>query len=156
MNNGKSTGYFSMKRGKRQGDPLSPYLFILALETLFVSIRSDRGIKGFRVQNIEIKLTAYADDTIFFVRDAQSLRRILKKMKKFEVFSSLKINVEKCEAAWLGKAKNCVTKIISCKWQSMTQSTVKILGVRFSYDKKLADKENFCKPIINGCALLNI
>ena len=30
----------------------------------------------------------------------------------------------------------------------MTQSTIKILGVYFSYDKKLADKENFCKPII--------
>ena len=92
----------------------------------------------------------------FFVRDAKSLRRILKIMKKFEVFSSLKINVEKCEAGWIGKAKNCVTEIISCKWWSITQSTIKILGVHFSYDKKLADKENFCKPIIDGCALLNV
>ena len=156
MNNGKSTEYFSLKRGTRQGDPLSPYLFNLALETLFVSIRSDRGIRGFRAQNIEIKLTVHADDTTFLVRDAQSLRRILKIMKKFEVFLSLKINVEKCEAGWIGKAKNCVTKIISCKWRSVTQSTIKILGVHFSYGKKLADKENFCKPIINGRALLKL
>ena len=56
-------------------------------------------------------------------------------MKKFEVFSSLKISVEKCEAGWIGKAKNCVIKIILCKWRSMTQSTIKILEVHFSYDK---------------------
>ena len=38
----------------------------------------------------------------------------------------------------------------------MTQITVKILGVHFSYDKKLAAKENFCKPIIDGHTLLNV
>ena len=34
MNNGTSTGYFSLEKRGRQGDSLSPYLFILALETV--------------------------------------------------------------------------------------------------------------------------
>ena len=41
MNNGTCTGYFNLEKGARQGDSLSPYLFILALETLFIQITSD-------------------------------------------------------------------------------------------------------------------
>ena len=74
MNNGFSTGYFSIERGTRQGDPLSAYIFILCLEILFIQIRSDSSIKGFKFNNIEIKLTAFADDTTFLVKDVQSLR----------------------------------------------------------------------------------
>ena len=101
MNNGNSTGYFNLERGTRQGDPLPPYLFILALDILFIQVRADSSIKGFRIKQFEIKLTAYADDTTFLVKDAQSLRKILKLLKKFEEFSSLRINVEKCEACWI-------------------------------------------------------
>ena len=45
-NNGTSTGYFNLKRGARQGDSLSPYLFILALEA---QIRTDSSIKGLNI-----------------------------------------------------------------------------------------------------------
>ena len=60
MNNGFST---------KQGDPLSPYIFILVLEILFIQVRNDPSVKGFKIGDIEIRLSAFADDTTFFVRN---------------------------------------------------------------------------------------
>ena len=51
MNNGQSTGYFNLERGARQGNPLSPNIFILCLEVLFIQIRNDRSVCGFKFEN---------------------------------------------------------------------------------------------------------
>ena len=72
MINGHSTSYFALKRGSRQGDPLSAFLFILTIEVLFIMIRSNVNIKGLNIFESEIKFTACADDTTLFLRDLNS------------------------------------------------------------------------------------
>ena len=90
INNGISSGYFNLGRGTRQGDPLSPY-FILVLEILFIQIRAD-NIKGFKIDNIDILLSAFANDTTFIKEDVHSVNRML----KHETVRSLFIFKAKC------------------------------------------------------------
>ena len=61
-NNGFLSPLFRVERGVRQGDPLSSYLFIIALETLLNNVRHDPRIGGIEIDNTETKLIAFADD----------------------------------------------------------------------------------------------
>jgi len=84
MNNGSTSGYFKIKRGVRQGDPLSSYLFVLAVETLSVAVKNDNGIHGFKLKDTEIKLVQYADDTTAILKDLKSVNNFLTLTNTFE------------------------------------------------------------------------
>ena len=66
INGGTTTKYFKLNRGARQGDPISVYLFILALEILFLLIKENPRIKGLNIFDHCHLYSAYADDTTFF------------------------------------------------------------------------------------------
>ena len=70
INNGTCTSYFEVQRGVRQGDPLSPYLLIIAAE-LTITIRSRKDIQGIKVGWEEFKMVQYNDDLTLFVPDLE-------------------------------------------------------------------------------------
>ena len=113
MNNGTKTGYFNLNKGTRQGDPLSAYLFALAIEILFIMIREDVDIKGLNWFGTEVKLTACADDTTIFLRNLSSLKVLLQTFEKFERVSSLKLNLDKSEICGIGVKESSVDAKLS-------------------------------------------
>ena len=62
INNGLFSEQFKFERGVRQGDPLSPYLFVVAIEILAISLRSNEHIEGIKIDTDEIKTLLYADN----------------------------------------------------------------------------------------------
>ena len=140
LNNGFSSQLFDVRRGVRQGDPLSAYLFIIALEVLLVKIRSDDGIKGIVVDK-EIKLAAFADDLTTFLRDVNSLENLSATLHRFGICSGLKLNAEKTEALWLGTCHDSDQPLLA--GIDKVNKPIKILGVHFTYDLKKKQELNY-------------
>ena len=99
INGGISTHHFKLKKGTRQEDPISAYLFILVLEAVFCAIKSNKNIKGASIFNHKFLYTAYADDTTFFLKDNISVFETLNIFHKFSLVSGLSPNTTKCEIA---------------------------------------------------------
>ena len=104
LNNGfaVSNWSFAVERGVRQGDPLSAYLFIIALEVLCVNIRNSNDIRGIKVDDEEIKVSLLAHDLTVFLKDDLSLTNFLKLIEGYGTCSGLKVNHEKTELLLLG------------------------------------------------------
>ena len=93
INGGYTTRYFKLERGTRQGDPISAYLFILALEVFFTLVKSDKNVHGLSIFEHEFLYTAYADDTTFFLKDLNSVKAVLGIANIYSKFSGLYPNL---------------------------------------------------------------
>ena len=99
--NGSPTKPFRMERGLRQGDPLSPFLFVLVadiLNRILNRVVSEGLIEGVKVGRHQINLShlQFADDTLLFsVAKKEELINIRRILDCFNIMLGLRINFDK-------------------------------------------------------------
>lgn len=141
---GYLSSFFNIGRGCRQGDPLSPYLFIICAEFLSTLIRTNKKIKGIVAQDTEFKISQFADDTsIFLDGSSQSLNSTLEELDRFAHISGLKINYDKTQLIWIGSKKHSADTI-KTKWKLLWGGCkFKVLGINFNVDLENMVRENY-------------
>ena len=144
ISNGTTSDFFILERGVRQGDPLSPYLFVLAAEALAIAVRQNKAIIGINIGKQETKLLQYADDMTATLWDINSLVVLLDLLEVYKNASGLTINCTQAEGMWIGSLRNNKTKPLGLKWRD---EPIKALGVYYSYDEKLLQEKNFIENL---------
>ncbi|GKE19112.1 RNA-directed DNA polymerase, eukaryota [Tanacetum coccineum] len=133
--NGSPSSEFCFHKGLKQGDPLSPFLFILIMESLHVSFGKimDAGLfKGITINNsLTISHLFYADDAVFIGEwDASNINTIVNVLKCFNMASGLRINIHKSKLMGIGVHSDEVyntARIVGC---STFSTPFNYLGVK--------------------------
>ncbi|GJV81212.1 RNA-directed DNA polymerase, eukaryota [Tanacetum coccineum] len=120
--NGSPTSEFKFHKGLKQGDPLSPFLFILVMESLHLSFNNilNTGLfKGLRInETLTLSHLFYADDAVFIGKwDRANVVTIVRMLKCFFLASGLQINIHKSKLMGIGVSHEEVkaaAKIIGC------------------------------------------
>ncbi len=145
-----------MSRGIFQGCPISPFLFLFAIEILAIAVRSNDDIKGVQIGDTEKKINLLADDTTCFLQgDLESFQALFNTLDQFALFSGCRMNMSKSEAIHIGSLKNTDNfhfQDSGLKWKS---NTFKTLGINFSLNVNSLYELNFVPKLVQIEQTLN-
>ena len=106
--NGTPTYEFQCQKGVRQGDPLSPFLFLVVMEALHCMI--DRAVELEEVKGINFNNCGWSLSHLFYADDAlimcewseDNIKSVARVIRVFNICSGLKINIHKSHLFGIG------------------------------------------------------
>lgn len=139
--------FFDVQRGCRQGDPLSPYIFLCA-EVLGIMVRNNKEIKGITIDDSEFLISQYADDTSLILDGSpQSLDASLRTLDRYADMSGLKVNIDKTKVVWIRKKKFSRDKMCGKHGLDWGSSRFTMLGIDFSVNLSEIEDLNYTPKI---------
>ena len=163
MNNGFLIDRISMQRGIFQGCPISPYLFLFVIEIFALSVRQNEKLRGIKINNQEVKISLFTDDSVCFVDGSgDSFKTLFNILNIFGRCSGCKINVAKTETIWIGSKRGCQDFPLGNQSITWKISQFKSLGVNFSlnlgliFDHNYNEKLKRMKQTINCWRMRNL
>ena len=128
-------GFFSeripLKRGIRQGCPLSALLYLLVIEVFATQLRVNPNIVGFSIEGEKIVSAHYLDDATIIIKQNRCFKEVVKEITEYEEATGARVNYGKTKGLWVGSWKNRRSSPMGIKW---TSANVFNLGVYFGND----------------------
>ncbi|GJR57768.1 putative RNA-directed DNA polymerase, eukaryota, reverse transcriptase zinc-binding domain protein [Tanacetum coccineum] len=122
--NGSPTREFKLKKGLRQDDPLSPLLFILAVEALNVALLEAKNNDSFRMievgkDKVCVSHLQFADDALIMGEWSKiNVLNLSRLLTCFHLASGLKVNFNKSKLFGIGVCeveRNSLASLIGCQ-----------------------------------------
>ena len=138
-------------RGVPQGETLSPFLFILAIDPLLNTIQYDENIKGVKCGTKKVKVMAYADDLVLISETKEDLEKMLKHVRRYEKASNAKLNEKKSQLLSFGnEVIDKIGDIVQCK----SEDKVRHLGFFFNKDGLINNIDEILEKILKKLKIL--
>ena len=156
---------FPILSGVPQGDPLAPLIFLLVTEALSraVTESTDLTFKGITIGNATFKISQFADDTTFYLRNYAQLPAMWALIRAWESATGMRVNDDKTEGLRLGRYKGTPAFTgeggSMIKWSKPDEYIIS-LGIPISesgnYNEFFDEKYIKCKTLLSHWNLSNL